>query len=115
MTEEQIAKINTQPVEAGDWALISVQPFTSEENLTVIMKNGDQFVVKVTDAQISTHVITADDKDYVITVTYGPEAEIPESAEVKVEEIPEGSDLPGAGSFPGSHRITASIFSVRGL
>ena len=91
MTEEQIAKINTQPVEAGDWALISVQPFTSEENLTVIMKNGDQFVVKVTDAQISTHVITADDKDYVITVTYGPEAEIPDGARLTASEIAKGS------------------------
>ena len=51
LTEEQIAEINAQTVEAGDWALIGVQPFTSEEMLTVTMKNGDQFVVKVTDAQ----------------------------------------------------------------
>ena len=53
LTEEQIAEINAQTVEAGDWALISVQPFTSEESLTVTMKNGDQFVVKVTDAPLS--------------------------------------------------------------
>ena len=51
LTEEQIAEINAQTVEAGDWALISVRAFTSEESLTVTMKNGDQFVVKVTDAQ----------------------------------------------------------------
>ena len=58
LTEEQIAEINAQTVEAGDWALISVQPFTSEETLTVTMKNGDQFVVKVTDASYSITQIT---------------------------------------------------------
>ena len=51
LTEEQIANINDQVVEAGDWALIGLQPFTSEETLIVTMTNGDQFVVKVTDAQ----------------------------------------------------------------
>ena len=51
LTEEQIAEINSSTVEAGDWALISMQPFTSEESLTVTMKNGDRFVVWVTDAQ----------------------------------------------------------------
>ena len=30
LTEEQITEINTQTVQAGDWALISVQPFTCE-------------------------------------------------------------------------------------
>ena len=43
-------EIRGKIVSSGDWALISVQPFTSEETLTVRMKNGDQFVVKVTDA-----------------------------------------------------------------
>ncbi len=51
LTKEQIAKINAQTVDAGDWVLISVRPFTSEESLTVTMVNGNQFVVKVTDAQ----------------------------------------------------------------
>lgn len=51
LTEEQITEINAQTVEAGDWALISVLPFTSEETLTVTMKNEDQWTVMVTDAQ----------------------------------------------------------------
>ena len=51
LTKEQIEDINNSTIEAGDWALISMQPFESEETLTVTMKNGDQFVVKVTDAQ----------------------------------------------------------------
>ena len=49
LTEEQIAEINGQLVEAGDWALISVQPFSSEETLTVTMKNGEVFTIRVTD------------------------------------------------------------------
>ena len=57
LTEEQIAEINAQTVDAGDWALISVRAFTSEESLTVTMKNGDQFVVRVTDLQSVTYSI----------------------------------------------------------
>ncbi|MDO4407742.1 MAG: SpaA isopeptide-forming pilin-related protein [Eubacteriales bacterium] len=92
LTEEQIAEINAQTVETGDWALISMRPFTSEESLTVTMNNGDQFVVKVTDSQISTHVITADGKDFIITVTYGPEAKIPDGAELVAEELTKDSE-----------------------
>ena len=51
MTEEAIEEINAQTVQAGDWTLISVRSFTTEEKLTITMKNGDQFVIKVTDAQ----------------------------------------------------------------
>ena len=91
LTEEQISEINAQTVEAGDWALISMRPFTSEEVMTVTMKNGDQWSVKVTDAQISTHVITADGEDYIITVTYGPEAGIPDGAKLEAAEILEGT------------------------
>ena len=87
LTAEQIAEINAQTVEAGDWALISVLPFVSEETLTVTMKNGDQFAVKVTDGQISTHVITAAGEDFTITVIYGTDAEIPSNAVLEASEI----------------------------
>ena len=50
LSDEQIDEINAQTVTGGDWALISLRPFTSNEKLTVTMKNGDHFVVKVTDA-----------------------------------------------------------------
>ncbi|MEE3362065.1 MAG: lyase family protein, partial [Anaerovoracaceae bacterium] len=75
--KEQIGEINSGTVEAGDWALISLKPFMSEERLTVTMKNGDQFMVKVTDAQISTNIITADGMTFKITVTYDEAAQIP--------------------------------------
>ena len=55
LSEEQIETINTQEVKAGDWAIISLKPFDSAETLTVNMKNGEQFVVQVTDA----HEITS--------------------------------------------------------
>lgn len=92
LTEEQIDEINAQTVNAGDWALISLQPFASEESLTVTMENGDQFVVKVTDDQISTNVLTADGKNYKITVTYDDDAEIPDGTKLVAKEIKEGTD-----------------------
>ena len=87
LTEEQIAEINAQTVEAGDWALVSVRPFVSEENLTVTMKNGDSFTIRVTDGQIRKTVIDAKGDTWEITVTYGDDAQIPDGAELKVEEI----------------------------
>lgn len=89
LTEKQIEEINAQTVEAGDWALISKQPFTTEETLSVTMKNGDQFEIKVTDAQIKKTVITASGKEYEITVTYDESAQIPGNAELRVRELTE--------------------------
>lgn len=43
--------INGTKVKAGDWALTSNKAFTSTEKLTITMKNGEKFEVKVTDAQ----------------------------------------------------------------
>ena len=54
LTEEQIAEINAQEVKAGDWALIGLRPFDTEETLNVTMKNGDQWAIKVTDEVIDT-------------------------------------------------------------
>ena len=92
LTEEQIEEINAQTVEAGDWALISVQPFTSEETLTVTMKDGERFTVRVTDYQISTNILTADGITFRITVTFDEDAEIPEGTKLEAREIEWGSD-----------------------
>ncbi len=53
LTEEQIAEINAKEVKAGDWALISVQPFDTEETLTVTMKDGEEFTIRMTDMQVN--------------------------------------------------------------
>ena len=66
LTKEQIAEINVQTVEAEDWALIGLKPFTSKENLIVTMKNGDQFEVKVTDVQVGSTGDIDGSKAYVI-------------------------------------------------
>ena len=49
LTEEEIDEINAQEALAGDWALISLLPFDSNETITVTMKNGDIWTVQVTD------------------------------------------------------------------
>lgn len=84
LTEKQIAEINAQEVNAGDWALISMQPFDSVETMNVIMKNGEVFTVKVTDAQITTMYLSDSGDTYEVTVTYGLDAEIPENAHLDV-------------------------------
>lgn len=104
LTEEQIAEINQSTVEAGDWALISVRPFDTEEFLTVTMKNGDSFQICVTDAQIKKTVIDAKGDTWEITVTYGEEAQIPEGAELKVSEI-----LPESEEYYEYYRRAADL------
>ena len=87
LTEKNIEDINSQTIQAGDWVLISVLPFTSEEWLTVTMKDGEVFTIKVTDAQIKTTVKSASGDLYEIIVTYNDTAEIPDDAELLVREI----------------------------
>ena len=89
LTEEQIKAINTCRVESGDWALISVQPFISEETLTVTMKDGEVFTVKVTDAQITTSFLSDNGNLYEVTVTYDETANIPEGSTLQVTEFSE--------------------------
>lgn len=86
-TKEQIAKADAQKVKAGDWVLISLKPFTSEETMTVTLKDGEIFTIKVTDAQIEKTVIDAKGDAWEITATYGEDAQIPDGAELRVEEI----------------------------
>ena len=87
MTAEQIAEINAQTAKAGDWALISVQPFLSHEALTVTMKTGEVFTIQVTDGQLHTYAISAAGDKYEIIVTYDDTAGIPEDAKLEVREI----------------------------
>ena len=92
LTEEQIAEINARTVEAGEWAMISLKPFDTEESLTVTMKDGKAFTIQVTDAQIRKTVIDAKGDTWEITVTYGEDAQLPDGAELKVREITEATE-----------------------
>ena len=87
MTEEKIAELDATPVSAGDWALISLLPFDTEETLTVTMVNGDQFTVNVTDGQLHSYVISDAGDLYEVIVTYDDTAEIPSDAELSVSQI----------------------------
>ena len=87
LTEEQIAAMEAKVLQSGDWVLLSLKPFDTEETLTITMKNGEVFTIKVTDAQIKQTVISASGEAYEITVTYDESAQIPDGAELKVREI----------------------------
>ena len=93
LTEEEIEEINAQTAKAGDWALISLRPFATEETLTVTMTNDDVWTIRVTDAQITTDYITASGETYTITVTFDDDAGIPEDAELEVREIVDRDEL----------------------
>ncbi len=97
LTQEQIAEIEAQTAAAGDWALISLRPFDTEESMTVTMKNGETFTVRVTDLQLTTKVISASGEKYEITVTCGPETGIPENAELLVREL--GAEAESYGEY----------------
>ena len=92
LTKEQMKEINAQPIEAGDWALISMFPFRSQETLRVTMKNGEAFEIQVTDAQIRRLFLSASGETFEIIVTYDETAGIPDGAELEVDEILQGTE-----------------------
>ena len=72
LTDAQIRKINDSVVQAGDWVLIGLRPFETMEALTVTMKDGEAFTVRVTDAQIRQIVVDDNGNSWEIRVTYYP-------------------------------------------
>ncbi len=66
-----------------------------EEAIDTVTFTSDSFSVYgvVQKKKIITKVLAADGNTYEIEISYTQEAEIPEESQVKVEEIPEGSDL----------------------
>ncbi|MBQ9065600.1 MAG: Cna B-type domain-containing protein [Blautia sp.] len=71
LNEDQINEINSREAKAGDWALISLKPFDTEESLTVTMKNGDVWTVNVTDDQVSALSEIDGDKEYILYTKVG--------------------------------------------
>ena len=66
-----------------------------DEAIDTVTFTSDSFSVYgvVQKKKIITKVLAADGNTYEIEISYTQEAEIPEESQVKVEEIPEGSDL----------------------
>ena len=92
LTDAQRTVMDSKVFSAPDWALISLKAFDTEEYLTVELKTGESFQIRVTDAQIRKDYVSASGETYTITVTYGEEAEIPDGAELEVEEILPGTE-----------------------
>ena len=70
LTEDEVEAINTENVEAGDWVLISLKPFNSEETLTITMNNEDQYIIKITDDQVSNVIDIDENKEYILYTVY---------------------------------------------
>ena len=49
--EPLLRKRNAKKYSAGDWVLVSLRPFDTEEQLKVRLRTGNEFIIKVTDAQ----------------------------------------------------------------
>ena len=49
LTKEQIAEMDELEIKAPDWALFSMKSFTSDETLTIKMKDGEEWIIRVTD------------------------------------------------------------------
>jgi len=112
LSEEQIEEINGNTVSAGEWILISLKAFDTEETMTVTMKDGEVWTVEVTDAQISADVLTAGGETYTVTVEYDDDARIPDGAHLRATEIAAGSDLYGEYLTASAEELGADSESI---
>ena len=51
LKQSEVLELNAKEYTAGDWALISMKAFDTEEKLTITMNTGESFDIIVTDAQ----------------------------------------------------------------
>ena len=51
LSQEEVLELNAREYTAGDWVLISVKAFDTQETLTIEMATGEAFTINVTDAQ----------------------------------------------------------------
>lgn len=56
LTEDEIEDINNSKIAKGDWAVVALHPFATDETLTLTMHNGDTIIIDVTDAQYDVHI-----------------------------------------------------------
>ena len=100
----------------------------SETDSQVVAKHDDEAIDTVTftsdsfsvygvvqKKKIITKILEAGGQTYEIGVTYTQEAEIPEDAQIKVEEIPEGSDLYNAYKKQTAAALNADDVRLPGL
>ncbi len=51
MTDRELEQVDSMLLHTGDWAIISLKAFSTDEVLTVTMKHGEIFAIRVTDYQ----------------------------------------------------------------
>ncbi|MCR4951984.1 MAG: fibro-slime domain-containing protein [Solobacterium sp.] len=120
MKETEIIAENAQALHTGEWILLTLKPFESEETLTVKLKDGEEFTVCVRDGMIRKTVISDKGDTYEITVTYDETSGIPEHASLDVSEIRSGTEeyyeyLAGAESALKEHERAENgrFFDIR--
>ena len=95
LSVKDISKINALTVEAGDWALISVQPFEDEQTLILTMKDGEKFTIQLTGQAHSDDVCvqySSADGDTVVTAC-APVGTLPEGTKIQIREIDPYTDF----------------------
>ena len=92
LTDSQIAELRAKEYSAGEWVLLSVKPFRTEEALTVTMDTEEVFTITVTDSQIVKNIFTSKGESFKITVTFSEDEEIPDGTDIDVREILEETD-----------------------
>ena len=51
LNEEELREIDSKIVQEGEWILISILPFESEESLTITLTDGEVYVIGITDSK----------------------------------------------------------------
>ena len=70
--DAEIEPRSTRELEAGEWLLTSLAPFSTEESLTITLDNGSRFVISVLDAQtVEGNKFITDAQLTIDGVTYG--------------------------------------------
>ncbi|MDO5138620.1 MAG: SpaA isopeptide-forming pilin-related protein, partial [Oscillospiraceae bacterium] len=101
VTEEQKIEYRKKTVQAGDWALICVQAFNSQESLTIHMADGTEYVIKVTDANVPYINQLSNGQGYILYINVGGQFYALDGS--GNTQIVEDNDL---DSLPGSYLWT---------
>lgn len=63
LTQEAISEIDATVAPAGDWALISLKAFSSNETLNITLEDGSVYVIDVKDAYGGNYILRVSDKN----------------------------------------------------
>ena len=92
LTGDEIAALRNASIPVGEWLLVSLHPFESEETLTITLTDGTVYSVAVTDARLVGHYLSDSGELYEVAVIYGEDAQIPEGAALKIREFADGTE-----------------------